>query len=130
MVFIGGEGGIRTLSAPVESVTYRFYIAYDAIFATVAVDHCPFLLTGTDAPLPLCRPVLSMPARIGRLPALDQPREKVVRLLAVDDTGKCAVLPIEEHPGMHQHADEKPRLTFGKREGRHSIHAFRAERSL
>jgi hypothetical protein len=67
-----------------------------------------------------------MPARIGRLPALDQPREKVVRLLAVDDTGKCAVLPLEEHPGMHQHADEKPRLTFGKPEGRHGIHAFRA----
>jgi hypothetical protein len=34
-------------------------MAYDAIFATVAVDHCPFLLTGTDAPLPFCRPALS-----------------------------------------------------------------------
>src|SRR5580700_6037018 len=67
-----------------------------------------------------------MPARIGRLPALDPPREKVVRLLAVDDTGKCAVLPLEEHPGMRQHADEKPRLTFGKPEGRHGMHAFRA----
>jgi len=28
---------------PVVSASYRFYIAYDAILATVAVDHCPFL---------------------------------------------------------------------------------------
>ena len=34
------------MSAPVESVTYRFYIAYDAIFATVAVPYCPILRDG------------------------------------------------------------------------------------
>ena len=55
VVYDGGEGGIRTQSAPVESVTYRFYIAYDAIFATVAVGHCSFLLTGPEVVRP-CRP--------------------------------------------------------------------------
>src|SRR6266852_4230791 len=62
----------------------------------------------------------------GGVRAPDQPREKVMGLLAVDDTGKGAVLPLEEHPGMHQDADEKPRLTFGKPEGRNGIHAVRA----
>jgi hypothetical protein len=38
-----GEGGIRTLSTPLESVTYRFYIADDAGTASVAVGPCSFL---------------------------------------------------------------------------------------
>jgi hypothetical protein len=39
----GGEGGIRTQSAPVESVTYRFQIASVAVKARVAVGPCSFL---------------------------------------------------------------------------------------
>src|ERR1700730_11922345 len=62
----------------------------------------------------------------GGVPAPDKPREKVVGLLAVDDARKGAVLPLEEHTGMHQAADEKPRLTLGKTEGRHGIHAVLA----
>jgi hypothetical protein len=37
----GGEGGIRTLSAPLESVTYRNHVAGIAVDARVAVGHCP-----------------------------------------------------------------------------------------
>src|SRR2546426_6946695 len=62
----------------------------------------------------------------GGVPAPDKLREKVVGLLAVDDAGKGAVLPLEEHPGMHQHADEKARLTLGKPEGRNGGDACRA----
>ena len=42
-VYGGGEGGIRTLSAPVESVTYRVYIANVAVDASAAVGPCSFL---------------------------------------------------------------------------------------
>src|SRR5437667_135001 len=56
------------------------------------------------------------------VPASDKLREKVVGLLAVDDTGKRAVLPLEEHPSVHQDADEKARLTLSKTEGRKSGH--------
>src|SRR5713226_8971391 len=61
----------------------------------------------------------------GGVPAPDQLREKVMGLLAVGDAGKGAVLPLEEHTGMHQHADEKPRLTLGKTEGRNGGDPFR-----
>jgi hypothetical protein len=40
---IGGEGGIRTLSLPVESVTYRFQIARVAVDAGDAVGPCSIL---------------------------------------------------------------------------------------
>ena len=39
----GGEGGIRTLSAPLESVTYRFYGADVAAGADLAVAPCTTL---------------------------------------------------------------------------------------
>jgi hypothetical protein len=39
----GGDGGIRTLSAPVESVTYRFWVTGIARNASGAVGPCSFL---------------------------------------------------------------------------------------
>jgi hypothetical protein len=42
----GGEGGIRTLSAPLKSVSYRFYNADDAVNARVAVAPCTLLHAG------------------------------------------------------------------------------------
>jgi hypothetical protein len=39
---VGGERGIRTLGAHLESVTYRFHIAKDARNAGVAVGPCSF----------------------------------------------------------------------------------------
>ena len=32
---------------------WHLLIAYDAMFASVAVGHCPFLLAGTDVPCPM-----------------------------------------------------------------------------
>src|ERR1700694_4458179 len=61
----------------------------------------------------------------GGVPAPDQLREKVMGLLAVGDVSKGAVLPLEEHTVMHQHADEKPRLAFRKTEGRDGVDPFR-----
>jgi hypothetical protein len=37
---IGGEGGIRTLSVPLDSVSYRSHIAVDAVPARAAVAPC------------------------------------------------------------------------------------------
>lgn len=37
----GGEGGIRTRSPPLESVTYRDHVAVIAMAASIAVAHCP-----------------------------------------------------------------------------------------
>ena len=37
---VGGEGGIRTLSGPLDSVSYRFHIAADAALARAAVAPC------------------------------------------------------------------------------------------
>lgn len=37
---IGGEGGIRSLPAPLESVTYGFHVAEDAVNAVPAVAPC------------------------------------------------------------------------------------------
>jgi hypothetical protein len=42
----GGEGGIRTLSAPVESVTYRFQLAGVAVDASDAAGPCSILPDG------------------------------------------------------------------------------------
>src|SRR5262245_51793698 len=39
----GGEGGIRTLSGPLDSVSYRFYNADIAVNAGDAVAPCPLL---------------------------------------------------------------------------------------
>ena len=41
--FSGGEGGIRTLSRPLESVTYRFYNAAIAMNASIAAAPCTWL---------------------------------------------------------------------------------------
>src|SRR5260370_24038188 len=61
----------------------------------------------------------------GGVPAPDKLREKVMGLLTVGDVGKGAALPLEEHTGMHQHADEKPRLTLTKTEGLDGFDPFR-----
>lgn len=37
----GGEGGIRTRSAPLDSVTCRNHVADIAMVASIAVAHCP-----------------------------------------------------------------------------------------
>ncbi len=42
----GGESGIRTLPRPIASITYRFYIATDAKFTTLAAHHCTLLHAG------------------------------------------------------------------------------------
>lgn len=42
----GGEGGIRTLSGSLESVTYRNDVAGNAVNARPGVAHCPRLPTG------------------------------------------------------------------------------------
>jgi hypothetical protein len=39
----GGEGGIRTHGCPAPSVSYRFYVARNAINAMRAAKHCPLL---------------------------------------------------------------------------------------
>ena len=39
----GGEGGIRTLPAPLQSITYRFLVATSPLAAPAAVAHCPKL---------------------------------------------------------------------------------------
>src|ERR1700674_4967452 len=57
----------------------------------------------------------------GGVPTPDKLREKVVGLLTVDDVRKGAVLPLEEHAGVHQDSDEKPRLTLRKTEGRGGV---------
>src|ERR1700682_200622 len=65
--------------------------------------------------------------RDGRsVPAPDKLREKIMGLLTVGNVSKGAVLPLEEHAGMHQHADEKPRLALGKTKGRNGVDPFRA----
>jgi hypothetical protein len=46
MLEIGGEGGIRTLPPPIDSVTSRFYSASVAVDAVAAVAHCPLLPAG------------------------------------------------------------------------------------
>jgi hypothetical protein len=43
MALIGGEGGIRTRHSPLDSVTYRFYIARNARNAIHAGDACTLL---------------------------------------------------------------------------------------
>ena len=43
MLEIGGEGGIRTLTPLMESVTYKFYSASVAVDAADAAAHCPLL---------------------------------------------------------------------------------------
>jgi hypothetical protein len=43
----GGEGGIRTLPGPLESVSYRNHIAAVAMNAVAAVAHCPPLPANT-----------------------------------------------------------------------------------
>jgi hypothetical protein len=43
---VGGEGGIRTLSVPAESVTYRFHVASIAVDASDAVGPRPILPDG------------------------------------------------------------------------------------
>src|SRR5471030_310514 len=40
---VGGEGGIRTLSTHVESVTYRFHVASIAVNPSDAVGPCSIL---------------------------------------------------------------------------------------
>ncbi len=40
-------GRIRTLPAPLESVSYRFYVACAAMSASDATDHCPPLPAGS-----------------------------------------------------------------------------------
>src|SRR3954454_8315167 len=47
----GGDGGIRTLSGPAESATYRFYVARVAVDASVAVGPCPILRHETTGSL-------------------------------------------------------------------------------
>ena len=46
----------------------------------------------------------------------DEPVQKVVRLLAVGDAGKAAVLAFQKHAGVHEHEGEKPRLTLAEPE--------------
>jgi hypothetical protein len=47
---IGGEGRIRTLSGPLDSVTYRFRNAVNAKNAADAVAHCPPLPADAGGP--------------------------------------------------------------------------------
>jgi len=56
----GGEGGIRTLPAPLESVSYRNHVAAIAMNAVNAVGHCPPLPAGnrTVEPMLGVRPVI------------------------------------------------------------------------
>ena len=44
---VGGESGIRTLTTPLDSVTYRFHYATVAVNASDAVAHCPPLPAGS-----------------------------------------------------------------------------------
>jgi hypothetical protein len=53
----GGEGGIRTLSGPVDSVTYRFHVAACAMNAAAAAAPCTPLHPA---------PWVSDPIRVGR----------------------------------------------------------------
>ena len=55
-VWNGGAGGIRTLPAPLKSVSYRNHVAAIAMNAVVAVAHCPPL--PADAPLDQVRSTL------------------------------------------------------------------------
>src|SRR6516225_10084368 len=52
----------------------------------------------------------------GRKSAADELREKLARLLTVDDAGERAVLPEQTDPGVLHHEHEKARLAFSESE--------------
>jgi len=49
--------------------------------------------------------------------ALDEPVDEVVRLLSVRDAGEAAVLPLEEHAGVHHDGRQEPGLALGEPDG-------------
>ena len=49
-------------------------------------------------------------------PPLDQPREEVRALLAVDDAGEGAVLALHEDARVQQDVEQEPRLALGEAE--------------
>jgi hypothetical protein len=49
--------------------------------------------------------------------AVNEAADEVVRLLAVCDAGKAAVLPFEEHTGVHHDGRQETGLALGEPEG-------------
>ena len=64
------------------------------------------------------------------VPVSDELGEKVVRLLAVRETGERAVLPFEKHAGEDEHVDEKPRLADREAQIHQRLDATRADAFL
>src|SRR5436190_6390288 len=62
-------GGIRTLSGPVDSVSYRLHIAADATVADNAVGHCPPLPADPLAAAAAVRNLLRPLGQLQRAPA-------------------------------------------------------------
>ena len=62
-----------------------------------------------------------------RVATADELRQKVVRLLAVDDTGEGAVLPLEEDAGEHQDVHQEAGLTLREAEARDCMDAVFAD---
>src|SRR5688572_9179317 len=79
----GGEGGIRTLPRPVDSVSYRFHIAADATIARNAVAPCTLSHAGSvgiaciDPPVQLSRWTLGK--RRVRVPVVSSERPEFLR---------------------------------------------------
>jgi hypothetical protein len=61
------------------------------------------------------------------VPGLDELGEKVLRLLAVRQTGEGAVLPLEEHAREDEHVHNKLRLPLGESKPHEDAHAGRAD---
>ena len=71
------------------------------------------------------RPRCSAPTWIGRAyPALDEPPQKIRRLLAVRDAGERTVLAFDEHAAVDKHLDQKARLALGEAEGAEGVGPF------
>jgi hypothetical protein len=65
-----------------------------------------------------------LPVAIGVASALDELRQEVGALLAVDDAGEGAVLPLDEHARVQQYGHEELRLALGEAERGERRHAL------
>lgn len=81
----GGEGGIRTLTAPLESVSYRNHLATAARSAVDAVGHCP--------PLPADPLLLAATARGCSRPSLRSVQD-------ADDVDDVLTHGVDHDPGQ------------------------------
>ena len=70
-------------------------------------------------------PAMQLPRRDRRRePPLDEVRDEVGALLAMDDAREGAVLALDEDARVQQHVQQEPRLAFGEAERRDRLQAL------